>query len=182
VAAQLGPKQGPPAVDGGAAVRQGPLVRPELGRIGPTLGGDGVADQRVDPGADDRHRGILLDQPVVVEPVEPLLDRGQPAAAVDRDGDLLDAPGDQVGIVGVHRVADRGLVQPMVRAPLGRATGEQAHLLRLIALQLPTEQLPEQGVIAVPLPLAIQRNDQQVGPFQRLQSLGRAAGAEHRIA
>jgi hypothetical protein len=42
----------------------------------------------------------LLDQSLVLEPVEPSLDGGQPAAAVDANGRLFDASGDQVGIAG----------------------------------------------------------------------------------
>ena len=114
VAAQLGPQQGPPAIDRGAAVGQQPLIGSPFGRVGPPLSRGRVAAQRLDPGPEHGHRGIVLDQPVVVEPVEPALDGGQPTAAVDANGRLLDASGDQVGIAGVHGVADRGLSQPMV--------------------------------------------------------------------
>ena len=182
VAAQLGPQQGPPALDRGAAVGQHPLIGSPFGGIGPPLGRGGVAAQRLHPGPQHGHRGILLDQPVVVEPVEPSLDGGQPTAAVDGDGCLLDASGDQVGIAGVHGVADRGLGQPVVLAPSGRPAGELAHQLGLVALQLPTQQLPEQRMVAVPLPLAIQRDDQQVGPLQRLKHRGRAGGVQDRVA
>jgi hypothetical protein len=81
----------------------------------------------------------VLDQPVVVEPVEPALDGGQPAASVDRNGCLLDAPGGQVGIAGIHRVADRGLGQPVLLAPSGGPAGELAHQLGLGAFQLPAQ-------------------------------------------
>jgi hypothetical protein len=59
-----------------------------------------VAAERLDPGPEHGHRGILLDQSLVLEPVEPSLDGGQPAAAVDANGRLFDASGDQVGIAG----------------------------------------------------------------------------------
>jgi hypothetical protein len=67
------------------------------------------------------------------------LDGGQPTAAVDANGDLLDASGDLVGIAGVHGVADRGLGQPVLLAPLGRSEGELAHQLGLMAFQLPAQ-------------------------------------------
>ena len=123
VAAQLGPQQRPPAIDRGAPVGQHPLVGSPFGRGGPPLGRGRVAAERLDPGPEHGHRGIVLDQPVVVEPVEPALDGGQPAAAVDADGRLLDTTGDQVGIAGVHRVADRGLSQPVVLRTSGPPGG-----------------------------------------------------------
>jgi hypothetical protein len=45
---------------------------------------------------------------------------------------------------------------------VGRPEPELTPQLRLVALQLLTQQLPEQLVVAVPRPLAIQRDDQQV--------------------
>jgi hypothetical protein len=102
-----------------------------------------MAAQGLDPGPQDGHRGIPLDQAVVVEPVEPLLDGGQPTAPVDRNSCLLDTVGGQVGVAGVHRIADRRLGHAVVLAPVGRSTGELAGQLGLVALQLPTQQLPE---------------------------------------
>jgi hypothetical protein len=136
MAAQLGPQQRPPAIDRGT-VGQPPLIGSLFGGIGPPLSRGRVAAQGLDPGAEHGHRGIVLDQPQVVEPVEPSLDGGQPTATVDANGRLFDAPGDQVGVAGVHGVADRGLSQPMLLAPVGRPEGEFAHQLGLVALQLP---------------------------------------------
>jgi hypothetical protein len=81
----------------------------------------------------------VLDQPAVIEPVEPSLDGGQPAATVDANGDLLDPSGDLVGIASVHGVADRGLSQPVLLEPLGRPERELADQLGLMALQLPAQ-------------------------------------------
>ena len=81
---------------------------------------------------------------MVVEPVEPSLDGGPPAP-VDRDGGLLDASGDQVGITGVHGIADCGLDQPLVLAPSGRPQGELADQLGLGALQLPRSNSRNSG-------------------------------------
>jgi hypothetical protein len=181
VAAQLGPQQRPPAIDR-ATVGQRPLVGSLFGRGSPPLGGGRVAAECLDPGPQHGHRGILLDQPAVVEPVEPALDGGQPTAAVDGNGDLLHASGDQVGIAGINRIVDRGLGQAMALAPVGRPESQLAHQLGLGALQLLTQQLLEQVMVAVPLPLAVQGDDEQVGALKRCKDRCRPAGIKDRVA
>ena len=52
----------------------------------------------------------------------------------------------------------------------------------LALAQLGAKELLEQPVVAVPLAPAIERNQQQVGPLQRLQESARARSADDRIA
>ena len=132
-------------IRGAASTSAGPL----FGGIGPPLGRGRVAAERLHPGPQHGHRRVLLDKVVVVEPVKPSLDGGQPPAPIDRNGRLLDGSGDQVGVAGVHGIADRGFGQPLVLAPSGRPEGQLARQLGLGALQLPPQQLPEQRVVAL---------------------------------
>jgi len=60
----------------------------------------------------------------------------------------------------------------------GRATLRMAGLA---LVQLGTKQLLEQLVVAVPLPPAIERHEQQVGALQRLQEPARARSVHDRV-
>ena len=76
------------------AVWQRPRLpgRAAFGRVGPALGRGRMAEQRLEPSAQDRDRGVALEQLVVVEPVKPALQGGQPAAVVDRKGQTPSRP------------------------------------------------------------------------------------------
>jgi hypothetical protein len=54
--------------------------------------------------------------------------------------------------------------------------------LGLAPLQLGSEQVAEQVVVAVPLASAVQGDQEEIGLGQRLQHLGRALGVQDRIA
>ena len=58
------------------------------------------------------------------------------------------------------------------------ARGGARHELRFTPPQLGAQQVTEQVVVAVPLAPPVQRDQQQVGPLQRLQHRGRPGGAQ----
>jgi hypothetical protein len=108
MAAQCRPEQPEPAFERAAAIRERP-ARAVLGRIGPALGGDGVAEERMHTGSEHGNRRVPLDQVVVVEPVEPPLEGDDAAAVVRGKDELGDQPGGTVGVARRHGIVDGGL-------------------------------------------------------------------------
>jgi hypothetical protein len=67
----------------------------------------------------------------------------------------LEQAGHLIGVARVHGIFDGGLGLSVVLTPGRRPEGELADRLRLMAFQPCTEQLPEQVMVAVPLPVVI---------------------------
>jgi hypothetical protein len=104
----------------------------------------------------------VFDQTLVLEPRQPSEDGVDPPAGVGGDHQAGDQPGHPVGVAGGLGMVDGQLRQPVGLTP-GRCPGVQAmDQLGLAPLQLGLEQLPEQMVVAVPLPVPVQRHQQQV--------------------
>jgi hypothetical protein len=119
-----------------------------------------------------RHAGPGL-RLVVASRMDPLLPlhRCRPAGVdvgepVTRDH--VDGPG---GIVGGQRVADGLLGRPRLPVPGARPLVQGTHAARIGHRELAAQQLGEQMVVAVPLPVVVQRHQEQVLPLQRLDDL-----------
>ena len=172
----------------GAAVRRRRRDRgtvrgagPAFGGIRPAFGRRRPAHQRVHPGPEHRHRRVVVDQPLVLEPSEPPQGGLDPSAGVGPEHQAGDQTGHPVDVTGGLGVVDGQLGQPVALTPGGRPSMEPRDQLGLTQLQLGSEQLPEQLVVAVPLALAVQRRQQQVGVLQRLQHPARPAGGQDRV-
>ena len=124
---------------------------------------------------------MLLDQPLVLEPLEPPARGLDPAARIGPEGQGGHQTGDPVRVPGGLAVVDRELRQPLALVPAGRPLVQLSHELGLAALQLGQEELAEQLVVAVPA-VTVVGLGQEVRAGQRLQHPVGAADLEDRVA
>ena len=117
-----------------------------------------------------------------LQPAEPAFGGGDTAALVDAWTGTYGQPRRSVDIPGRLRVPDRGLRLPVRLAPIGRTSEQTRHEIRLDSLELRTQQLLEEMVVAIPLPSPVQRHQEQVGTRQRFQHRRGAAPLEDRVA
>ena len=118
----------------------------------------------------------------LVEPVQPATESRHPAALEQRLGELLEQCRGAFEIAGLERVAECLLGQRMVLAPVGRLGQQGVPGSGLAPLQLVTEHRPEELVIAVPAPLVIQRDEEQVRPLDRAEHRRRSSPADDGVA
>ena len=163
-------QEGQPGVDRSAAVGQAAVVarrvRPRAARRSASAGRPQIVASSAPSTATSR---VALERPVCLQPLEPALGGRDAAALIDRSRTLLDQSRHAVDVAGLLRVADRPLRLSVRLAPVGRSREEAWHEIRFGARQLGSEQFLEQVVVAVPLPVTVQRHQEQVGPRQRLQ-------------
>ena len=100
---------------------------------------------------------------------------------VDREGAAHKEPRNSVDVAGRLRIADRGLRLLVRLAPVGGTREQLRHEIRLQSLELRTEQLSEEMVVAIPLPGTVERHQEQVGARQRFQHRRGAALLEDRV-
>ncbi len=152
----------------------------ELRDVEPAVRRGGIASQRGYPGPRDREPRIVLGR--IPEPIEPGPHRADPAAAVrqqeltlEQVGRALDVPAGMRVLHGLLEQADR--LEP-VRGP---AVQLRDHV-GLTLVQLGGEDVAEQHVVAVPLPLAVEWDDEEVASLDRLQGSCRSRTSEDRVA
>ena len=88
---------------------------------------------------------------------------------------------DKVDVLGLLGVGN-GFLRLAIRfPPAGGAAAELRGMPGVATVQLGPQELLEEMVVAVPLPLMIERQDEAVGALQRLQSLGRSLRLEDRV-
>jgi hypothetical protein len=97
---------------------------------------------------------------------------------LDQEGNQ---PSHPIGVAGGLGMVDGQLGQPVGLTPDRRSGVQFRDQLGLTLLQLGPEQLAEQVVVAVPLPLPVKRDHQQVGVLQRLQHPARPAGSQDHV-
>ena len=170
---------GEPGGDRGA-VRELAVGRTGLGEGGPPLGGGGVAPQRLEPGPEDRHLRVLVEQALGAEPVEPPAGGGGPTGCERRLHVRGDQPGDAAGIHRLLGVGDGGLREPVRLEPHRRPPVQERHQLRLVPAQVGEEQFPEQAVVAVPAPVPVERDDEVVGALELVEQLPEILGCRAR--
>jgi len=90
-----------------------------------------------------------------------------------------------------HRAVPAGRVQEVLEGlrwgsagliPVGGSLVQRDYDAGFGAAKLAQQELPEQGVVAVPLPLAVERDQEHAGGLQAAQLPGRVAGPEDGIA
>ena len=163
----LGTQDAQPGEGRRAAVGEGAGVG-VFGRVGETLRLFRPALGCGDHPADRSDQGVPLERPVMLQPTEPAL-RGRDAAAqVGGESATLDEPCHPVDVAGLLRVADGRLRLPVPLTPVSRTSEQRLFEIRVGLGQVRTQQLLEQMVVAVPLPVGVQRYYKQVGVRQRL--------------
>ncbi len=181
VATQKSAQLGLPGVER-AAVRERSRDRRPFTHGRPALGRGRLAHDRSEHGAEDRDRWIPFDQPAVVEPLEPTIDRLEAAPGIRGQRTGGDQAGDPVGVAPRLGVGDGHLREAVRLVPRGGAGMELGHHVGLALVQLGTKQLLEQPVVAVPLPPAIEGHDREVGALQGLQEPARARSVHDGVA
>jgi hypothetical protein len=79
-------------------------------------------------------------------------------------------------------VVDRRLRHAARFAPGGCSRVKDRDQPKFVPVQLGTQEIAEQVVVAVPLTSSIERDEQEVGLLQRLEDVLRSARAQHRVA
>ena len=141
-----------------------------------------LTGQGRDPPGQDRQRRVRLDG-VVAEGGEPALDSRHLTGLIcrqDQRGRQLDAPVPFGRVQQVFQRQGRGAVRLV---PVGGAQVQLRDHVGFDATELAEQEFPEQGVVAIPLAAAVERDQERV---RRLQTRGAAVlargSAEDRIA
>ena len=123
--------------------------------------------------ADGQHRSRPDD--VVGEVADPATDGGLLSISLQGGQGSLDEVAGSLDVAGGQRVAHGGnrLAGPVV--PLAGAQVEAGDQFRVLVAQMRPEDVGEQLVVPVPLPLVVERPEEQVRPFQGCEH-GPAAG------
>ena len=166
----------------GVAVGQGAGEGGAVGRGRPALGVAGVADQCVDQGAVHGDRRVILEATVAREPLHPTQYGLEPAARPDGIADVQHETCDPVGVAGVLRMVDCLLREAIRLVPRGCSAVELGDHLRFALLQLGSEQLTEQMVIAIPLASAIEGDHEQVAALEAVEDARGSACADGDVA
>ena len=158
------------------------LVLPVIDHIGPPLRlSRPPCCCGQDPGQHGHHR-VSLRPALVLQPAEPPLDGGDPALPVSPYPEFAHQGSGHIDVPHCDGVLQRLLGQAVPRAPPGGAAPQDRDQLRLPAAQLGQQHVAEQLVVAVPLPVRVQRHQQQVRPRQIRQGRGGPGRVEHRLA
>ena len=134
------------------------------------------------PRAEHRQRRVRRQLVLVLEPRQPALDGGEAAALVGgvrRDPDELDHT---AAVTCGMRVLDRCLDVAALDVPVGGAIAQPAGQSRLPPLELVLEHVAEEMVEAIPAPLVVERDDEQVRPFVALELERGVRALQHVIA
>ena len=151
-----------------------------LGKRKPPLGLSRPPGQRANPGPEDRKRGVLH-QLVVIEPAKPLLHGRHAPVVIQRQGQPVDQAGQGGGLAGGMAVTDRLLGQIVGHAPGHRAAVELRDCFGVATLELVSQQLAEQVVVAVPLAPTVEWHHEAVGTLERLEDGRGPPGLKHGV-
>ena len=125
---------------------------------------------------------MIFHRAVLFEPPEPPLDRRGPAPHEGGQRQRGGQAGRGLHVAGLHPVLQCLAARPVVLVPLRGPPVQHGHQPGLQPVQLGQQHVPEQVVVAVPLPPPVQRHQQQVRPLQVRQHRSRPGLPEHRIA
>jgi hypothetical protein len=83
---------------------------------------------------------------------------GDPALPENRLPEFFQQPGHGIDVSGRHEVLQRFLGQVPAQGPVGGAAAQHRDRAGLEPLKLGQQRIPEQVVVAVPLPAPVQRH------------------------
>src|SRR5215207_714566 len=89
---------------------------------------------------------------------------------------------DTLVVGGRDRLPNRPLEESCALQPHASPSSQGRHQIGLAALELVEQQLGEEMVVAIPLPLLVQGNHEQVGAGELAQEHSRILPARHRVA
>ena len=123
----------------------------------------GPARECTHPGAVNG-KSRVTSQLLVVEPAEPRFQRLHAAVVVQRQGECVEEAGDGVSLARSVCVDERILGSTGGKGPRHRASVELGDQVGLARLELVTQQLAKQMVVAEPFAATVERNDEAVCP------------------
>ena len=138
--------------------------------------------QRVDQTALEGELGVALEKLGVVETREPAFDGGGATLDVSRQSNGGHDPRHVCDVSRGLRVLERRLVIPLRLVPGGGATVQNRLEPGVVLGELAPQQVPEQVVIAVPDPLAVERDEEEIRTLDLLEFERRALVPEHGVA
>ena len=94
----------------------------------------------------------------------------------------FDEVGRKVDVAGRERVADRGFEVSGLLVPAAGPPMQHRHVLGALGEEPGEQHVGEQVVVAVPAALVIERNEEQVASFQRLEEAASAGSCGDRVA
>ena len=145
-----------------------------LDRGRPSFGCERLAVERVHERAQCRGRGVPVEVTLALEPTQPAVRGLGPTLRVGGLGPQEHEAGGAVDVAAGLGVFD-GHLEFAVRFAPGRGPPVQHDLdLGFAPLQLGAQQIAEQPVVPVPLAPPIQRDEQEVRPFERLEHARRS--------
>ena len=165
IAAQECPEVRDGALDG-VAVGEQSAGRRALGGRSPPLGVRRPAHQRRHQGAVDGDPRVALDQALGLEPLHPAHDGVGPPTRPRRVRQLQDQATHAVGVSAGLRVLDGDLRPAVGLVPRCGPEVQLGDELGLAPPELRRQQLAEETVVAVPVPVPVERDHQQVPAFQ----------------
>ena len=175
------PQHRPCRVERRRAVEGNEVERGGVDERRPPLGLGDLSGVHRDPAGDDGERRVLLDRPVA-ECRQPAVHRRQLARLEARLNQLRHQLDAAVPLAGLQQVLDGHRRRPVGLVPVGGTQVQLGDHVGFDAAELTEQELPEQAVVAVPLPPTVERDQERAGRLEVAQPLLRARLADDRIA
>ena len=160
-------------------MRRGP-VECGVGRLQVRLRSVGVIPPEPGrgPGGGDRD---VVDGQVRWDRGEHALELVRPVREQDRDVARGEDLGRVIPVLRLDTAAQRVDRPAVLAVPAGRAAQQDGNLVRHLPPQVGEEKFPQQRVVAVPGPLAVERADEAVLPAEAVEAAGAVGGACERV-
>ena len=176
-----GPQHRPRRVERRRAVHRNLVERGGVDDLRPTVGLGRLPGEHGDVAGQHRQRWVALDGGVA-ERREPPLHRGHAAHLVRRQRQLRRQVNAALELGGVQQVLQGDRRGPVGLIPVSGPQMQLGDHLGLDAAELAEQELPEQRVVAVPLPAAVARNHEHAGGLEDPQLRLRAGLAQDGVA
>ena len=159
-----------------------PSTLPSFGGVEASLRGGRATAQHMHPRSENADDRVLLEHELVVEPVEPALDRLGPTARAHGQRKAGHKPRQAVEVVGGARMRDARLVGAVCLVPGRSPPVELGDELGLTPLQLGSQELSKLVVVPIPPAPPVEWHEEEVRPRDRLELARRTTGLEHGVA
>ena len=176
-----GAQHRPGGVEGFRAARRRPVVRRLVDDRRPPLGLGRLADQGGDPAGQDGQGWVRPDRGVT-EGGHPPLDRRDLPRAVGRRHQLGHELRTPVAVGRGQQVVDRHARGAVGPEPVRGTHVQRLDHLRVGASELAEQEVPEERVVAVPLPSPVERDQEGVRRLEGLELLVSARLPQDRVA